>query len=235
MQIQGNYNLLVSDSWKQSQTRNVTLDCLTEFGEVTINLPLIADIFAVDGELVKITINDFSGQASANNIFINSTAPDTIDNDATDQLIISTDGGSVVIEISSSKDWVALASSSAGSGGGGGGTGALYRAVIELSSDGEAMTNTVLYSNFPDDITVDQLSQGVSGIEFNTNPIPQVMQGMMWNNAGDYWRSFVAVQEGAFLYIQETSLNGDSWGDGDYAESEGLKTVLVLEYYTIPA
>ena len=110
-------------------------------------------------------------------------------------------------------------------------TGPKYRAVIELSTDGESMTNTVLFTNFPDDITVDQLSIGQSLIEFNTNPIPQVMQGMMWNNAGDYWRSFVAVQEGDFLYIQETSLDGDSWGDGDYAESEGLKTVLTLEYW----
>lgn len=112
MQIEGNFTLTVDPNWKQSQTRKVTLDCLTSIGVVNIDLPLIEDIFAENGECVEITINDFDGNSSVNPITVNTTTPNTLNNDATTSFVINIDGASHIVSVSSETDWITSGGSS---------------------------------------------------------------------------------------------------------------------------
>jgi len=108
MDVSGTFNLPVSVSWAQSQTRRVELNCLTAGGTVTINLPSIADIKAVNGGNVELVVNDADGNAGANNITVvaDAGAGDTLEGGASH--VVSVNDESNVYVIGNDSTWVIL-------------------------------------------------------------------------------------------------------------------------------
>jgi hypothetical protein len=75
--ISGTYNILPNRLWAQSQTRREVLECQTDLGSVTINLPLISQLIPLNAQNVIFTINDFGNNANINNINEISNVPTT--------------------------------------------------------------------------------------------------------------------------------------------------------------
>jgi hypothetical protein len=108
--ISGTYNILPNRLWAQSQTRREVLECQTDLGSVTINLPLISQLIPLNAQNVIFTINDFGNNANINNITINASGSDVIDIVGSSQLVITTSGIAVVLGVGSNGKWVAVES-----------------------------------------------------------------------------------------------------------------------------
>lgn len=113
--ITGKYNLLADPSWSLLQLNEVRLECDTTAGPVTINLPAISTL--AQSTNLKLVIVDATANASSNNIIINADASDTFDDSTTNQVILDTDGSSVVFQNLTSTQWLAVESVAAGGGG----------------------------------------------------------------------------------------------------------------------
>ena len=121
---------------------------------------------------------------------------------------------------------------------GGSGASPKYRAVISLSSDGEAMTNEVLYNNFPNGAPeINQLTTGKSAIDFiDGNPIPQKIDcgSNITDSNGDMWRFSTAFDGIQYQYYQGKSEDGGStWAFGDFNQTndDALFCLIIFEYY----
>ena len=117
MIVSGTTTLLPNRRWSQSQTRKQIIDCKTAGGPVVINLPTIEDLIEINAQGVVFTINDLSNNASANNITINASGEDEIDESTTTQLVISKDGASVVLAVGTNGQWIGLESSAVATSG----------------------------------------------------------------------------------------------------------------------
>ena len=113
-----------------------------------------------------------------------------------------------------------------------------YKAVISLSSDGEAMTNEVLFNNFPEGAPeINQLTTGVSSIDFiDGNPIAQKIDcgSNITDSNGDMWRFSTAFDGIQYQYYQGKSLDGgETWafGDFDQTNDDALFCIITFEYY----
>ena len=106
--ITGKYYLIADPSWALLQFQEVRLECDTTLGPVEINLPAISTL--AQSTNLKLFIVDATGNASANNITINSPIPDTFDDSTTTQLVLNNDGSSVSIQNVSANQWIALES-----------------------------------------------------------------------------------------------------------------------------
>ncbi len=114
--ITGIYNLAVNPLWKNVQQQEIFLECDTTLAPVIINLFEIADLNRFWG--VKIIISDASNNASANNITINASGSDLIDELGNNQVVLATDGESVVLQVTGVSQWLATESIGGGAGGG---------------------------------------------------------------------------------------------------------------------
>jgi hypothetical protein len=114
--ITGTYNLTVNPQWINVQQQQVFLECDTTLAPVTINLFEIAELNRFWG--VKIIISDANNNAGTNNITINASGSDTVDDDTTNQIVINTNGSSVSFQVASETQWLAIESVVAGGGGG---------------------------------------------------------------------------------------------------------------------
>ncbi len=105
MQISGVFNLPASANWAQAQTRTVRLEAQTVAGVVTVNLPIIADIQALNGEGVEIIVSDDENNATANPITIvaNLGAGDTFEGAANVAIIL--DDGVLTCKIGADNIW----------------------------------------------------------------------------------------------------------------------------------
>lgn len=122
--ITGTYNLIAQPSWAAITFQEVRLECDTTLGPVVINLPAIAQLAQATN--LKLFIVDATGNAGTNNITINggfwqsgfTVYQDTFDDSTTTQLVLNTDGSSVLIQNVSATQWLATESVSSGSSGG---------------------------------------------------------------------------------------------------------------------
>jgi hypothetical protein len=118
--ITGIYNLIADSSWALSQFQEVRLECDTTLGAVTINLPAISTL-AISTNL-KLIVVDVTANASVNNITINAGATglppvsDTFDDSTTNQIILDTNGSSVIFQNVAATQWIATESVSGGGG-----------------------------------------------------------------------------------------------------------------------
>jgi len=112
--ITGTYNLTVNPQWINVQQQEVFLECDTTLAPVTINLFEIAELNRFWG--VKIIISDANNNAGTNNITINASGSDTVDDDTTNQIVINTNGSSVSFQVASETQWLAIESVSSGGG-----------------------------------------------------------------------------------------------------------------------
>ncbi len=106
--ITGTYNLAVDPLWKNVQQQEIFLECDTTLAPVTINLFEIADLNRFWG--VKIIISDKASNAFTNNIIINTSGSDTIDDDTTVQIVLDTNGESIAFQVAGESQWIALES-----------------------------------------------------------------------------------------------------------------------------
>lgn len=110
--ITGTYNLTVNPQWINVQQQEVFLECDTTLAPVTINLFEIVELNRFWG--VKIIISDANNNAGTNNITVNSSGSDTVDDDTTNQIVINTNGSSVSFQVASETQWLAIESVVAG-------------------------------------------------------------------------------------------------------------------------
>jgi hypothetical protein len=110
--ITGTYNLTVNPQWINVQQQEVFLECDTTLAPVTINLFEIAELNRFWG--VKIIISDANNNAGTNNITVNASGSDTVDDDTTNQIVINTNGSSVSFQVASETQWLAIESLVAG-------------------------------------------------------------------------------------------------------------------------
>ena len=112
--ITGTYNLVADPQWRNVQLQDVFLECDTTLAPVTINLFPIADLDRFFN--VKISISDVNKNASVNNITINAGSVglvpvfDTIDEQGNTQIVLNTNGESVVFQPVSDASWIAIES-----------------------------------------------------------------------------------------------------------------------------
>ena len=123
------------------------------------------------------------------------------------------------------------------SGGSGAGS-PKYKAVISLSSDGEQMTNEVLFNNFPEGAPeINQITTGISVIDFiDGNPIPQKIDcgSNITESNDDMWRFSTAFDGIEYKYYQGKSEDGgDTWAFGDFNQTndDALFCIITFEYY----
>jgi len=112
MIITGTYDLVVDPQWRNVQQQEVFLECDTKDGQVEITLFEIVELNRFWN--VKIIISDYGNNASVNNIIINASNVDKIDQDGTVQIILNNDGESVTLQPVSENNWIALQSVSGG-------------------------------------------------------------------------------------------------------------------------
>ena len=118
--ITGTYNLVVDPQWRNVQLQELFLECDTTLAPVTINLFPIADLNRFWN--VKLIISDANKNASVNNITINTGSVglvpvfDTIDEQGNTQIILNTNGESVVFQPVSESTWLAIESLGGGAG-----------------------------------------------------------------------------------------------------------------------
>ena len=110
--ITGTYNLTVNPQWINVQQQEVFLECDTTLAPVTINLFEIVELNRFWG--VKIIISDANNNAGTNNITVNASGSDTVDDDTTNQIVINTNGSSVSFQVASETQWLAIESLVAG-------------------------------------------------------------------------------------------------------------------------
>jgi len=116
--ITGTYNLIADPSWALTQLQEVRLECDTTLSAVTINLPAISTL-AISTNL-KLIVVDVTANASVNNITINAGATglppvsDTFDDSTTNQIILDTNGSSVIFQNVAATQWIATESVSSG-------------------------------------------------------------------------------------------------------------------------
>ena len=110
--ITGTYNLAVNPQWINVQQQEVFLECDTTLAPVTINLFEIVELNRFWG--VKIIISDANNNAGTNNITVNASGSDTVDDDTTNQIVINTNGSSVSFQVASETQWLAIESLVAG-------------------------------------------------------------------------------------------------------------------------
>jgi len=109
--ITGTYNLIANPSWALAQFQEVRLECDTTTGPVTINLPAISTL-AISTNL-KLIVVDATANASVNNITINAGSTglppvsDTFDDSVTDQIVLDTNGSSVIFQNVAATQWIA--------------------------------------------------------------------------------------------------------------------------------
>jgi len=108
MTITGTYNLVVNPQWRQLQLQDVYLECDTSDAPVTINLFEISELNRFWN--VRLIITDVSNNASLNNITINASGSDTIDQEGNVQVVLNTNGESVTFQPVSEVQWVAIES-----------------------------------------------------------------------------------------------------------------------------
>lgn len=112
--INGNYKLLYNAEWQNVQQQEVFLECDTTLGPVNIDL---FDILSTKRNWgVKIIISDATNNASVNNITINTSGTDVIDQDGNNQVILATNGESLVLQITGDNLWLATESIGGGAG-----------------------------------------------------------------------------------------------------------------------
>jgi len=90
--------------------------CDTSVGAVTINLPSISTLNSQWGFLLLII--DLKGNASNNNILVNTTGGNTINGLTSSNISINTNGGSLVFQPISFNQWVVFKDTNNGGGGG---------------------------------------------------------------------------------------------------------------------
>jgi hypothetical protein len=112
--ITGTYNLAVDPQWRNVQLQEVFLECDTTVAPVTINLFEIAQLNRFWN--VKIVVSDTNKNAGTNPITINAGGSDTLDTDTTNQVIINTNGESILLQVVSETQWLAKESTGGGSG-----------------------------------------------------------------------------------------------------------------------
>ena len=118
--ITGTYNLVADPQWRNVQLQDVFLECDTTLAPVIINLFPIADLDRFFN--VKISISDVNKNASVNNITINAGSVglvpvfDTIDEQGNTQIVLNTNGESVVFQPVSDASWIAIESLGGGGG-----------------------------------------------------------------------------------------------------------------------
>jgi len=116
--ITGTYNLIANPSWALTQLQEVRLECDTTLGPVTINLPAISTL-AISTNL-KLIIVDVTANASVNNITINAgttglpPVSDTFDDSTTNQIVLDTNGSSIIFQNVAATQWIATESISGG-------------------------------------------------------------------------------------------------------------------------
>ena len=119
--ITGTYNLIADPSWALAQFQEVRLECNTALGPVTINLPAISTL--AQSTNLKLFVVDATANASVNNITINAgttglpPVSDTFDDSTTNQIILDSDGSSVIFQNVAETQWIATESVSGGSTG----------------------------------------------------------------------------------------------------------------------
>jgi hypothetical protein len=118
--ITGTYNLIADSSWALSQFQEVRLECDTTLGAVTINLPAISTL--AQSTNLKLIVVDATANANVNNITINAGSTglppvsDTFDDSTTNQIVLDTNGSSVIFQNVAATQWIATESISGGGG-----------------------------------------------------------------------------------------------------------------------
>ncbi len=112
--INGNYKLLYNAECRNVQQQEVFLECDTTLGPVNIDLFEIVSTKRNWG--VKIIISDATNNASVNNITINTSGTDVIDEAGNNQVILATNGESLVLQITGDNLWLATESIGGGAG-----------------------------------------------------------------------------------------------------------------------
>ena len=103
--ITGTYNLVADPSWGLIQFQEVRLECDTTLGPVTINLPAISTL--TQSTNLKLIVVDATANANTNNITVNSDGSDTFDDSVTNQIILDTNGSSVIFQNVAQTQWIA--------------------------------------------------------------------------------------------------------------------------------
>jgi hypothetical protein len=116
--ITGTYNLAVNPDWRNVQLQEVFLECDTTLAPVTINLFEIANLNGFWN--VKLVVSDPNNNAGTNNITINTSGSDELDQQGNNQIVLNTNGESVALQVVSATQWLSVESI-----GGGGGTGSV--------------------------------------------------------------------------------------------------------------
>ena len=106
--ITGTYKVVVDPQWRNVQQQEVFLECDTKDGEVYIDLFEISELNRFWN--VKFIISDGGNNASVNNIFINASGIDSIDQNGTIQVVLNVNGESVTFQPVSEVSWIALES-----------------------------------------------------------------------------------------------------------------------------
>jgi hypothetical protein len=160
--ITGTYNLLADPSWSLLQLNEVRLECDTTLSAVTINLPEISTLSQSTN--LKLVIVDATGNASTNNITVNSFGSDTFDDSTTNQVILDTDGSSIIFQNVTSTQWIATESV-----GGGQGVSSYKQSFLPTSS--------INIQSIPQPNLVGEAKELASPIIFNGQPVIRLSNG----------------------------------------------------------
>ena len=203
--ITGTYNLTVNPQWINVQQQEVFLECDTTLAPVTINLFEIVELNRFWG--VKIIISDANNNAGTNNITVNASGSDTVDDDTTNQIVINTNGSSVSFQVASETQWLAIESIVAVAT-------APYKVYTALLSQTgiDAPVATVLENTLDEDITYQYNGAGNYSIltpnnTFTANKTYSVLQ--LWADDGVSPRlGFIGWASTNELYLTLTDPNG---------------------------
>lgn len=101
VKISGNYTVVPSAQFRDTNNQELFLECQTSLGPVNITLPAISAFLGFHN--IKIYVNDLDGMAGTNPITIITNPVDRINSALTS--VLNQDGASDMVAISGDNDW----------------------------------------------------------------------------------------------------------------------------------